>query len=162
MGQMSPGEVFDTLADGPIHWFRDWPHASVPSFGAGIYTIWDNDGRFIYVAMSGRGTTRGTAVRKQSHGLVTRLRRHARGKRSGDQFCVYVADRFVLSALSAEEIAGIASGRHSLDVYIRQYIHKYLGYRYSLCGDGVEASVIERQIRRGGWRSGKPLLNSLP
>jgi hypothetical protein len=148
MAQTSPGEVFDVLARGPMHWFRGWPDTSVPSFGAGIYTIWDGEGRFVYVGMSGRGITRDSAIRKKPHGLLTRLRSHARGRRSGDQFCVYVADRFVLSALSPEDIAGIASGRHSIDAYVRQYIHKNFGYRYWLCRDGVEATVVERQIRR--------------
>lgn len=147
------------LAHGPLRWFRDWPDASVPTFGAGIYTIWDTDGRFIYVGMSGRSIKAGMVIPNKPHGLVTRLRSHAQGRRSGDQFCVYVADRFVLSALSADDITGIASGRHSLDAYVRRHIHQHLGYRFSLCGDGAEAAAIERQIKRGDWSHGKPLLN---
>jgi hypothetical protein len=37
--------------------FADWPDATVPTFGAGVYTIWDRDDRLIYVGMSGRGIT---------------------------------------------------------------------------------------------------------
>jgi len=149
------------LAHGPLRWFRDWPDASVPRFGAGVYTIWDSEGRFIYVGMSGRGITGGMAIPNRPHGLVTRLHSHAQGRRSGDQFCVYVADRFVLPTLSAEEIADIGSQRHSLDAYVRRYIHQHLGYRFSLCGEGAEAAAIERQIRLGEWPLGKPLLNPL-
>jgi len=147
------------LAQGPLRWFRDWPDASVPSFGAGTYTIWDTDGRFIYVGMSGRNITAGMEVRAKPHGLVTRLHSHAQGRRSGDQFCVYVADRFVLPTLSAEDIVEISAGRHSLDAYARRYIHQHLEYRSTLCRDGAEALAIERQIRRGEWAYGKPLLN---
>ena len=150
---------FRALADGPLRWFRDWPDASVPSFGAGVYTIWDTDGRFIYVGMSGRGIKAGMAIPNRPHGLVTRLHSHAQGRRSGDQFCVYVADRFVLPTLSKQNVDEIASGIHSLDAHVRLYIHQHLGYRFSLCGDGAEAVAIEREIKLGEWLHGKPLLN---
>jgi hypothetical protein len=45
------------LGHGAACAFADWPNRSVPTFGAGVYTIWHNDGRFIYVGMSGRGIT---------------------------------------------------------------------------------------------------------
>lgn len=90
----------------------------MPSFGSGAYTIWNTEGRFIYVGMSGRGIKAGMEIPNRPHGIVTRLHSHASGRRSGDQFCVYVADRFVLSTLTAEDIAGITSGRHSLDAYV--------------------------------------------
>ena len=35
------------LTRGPVYSF--WPNPSVPMFGAGVYTIWHRDGRFIYV-----------------------------------------------------------------------------------------------------------------
>jgi hypothetical protein len=160
MPETEPGDLrLEALAQDPLRWFRDWPDASVPSFGAGVYTIWNTDGAFIYVGMSGRSITAGMAIPNRPHGLVTRLHSHAQGRRSGDQFCVYVADRFVLPTLSADDIAVVSSGRHSLDVYVRQYIHQHLGYRFSLCGDGAEAIAMERRIRRGEWPSGKPLLN---
>jgi len=47
--------------------------------------------------------------------LWTRLNSHASGRRSGDQFCVYVCDRFVVPALSVAQQAQIAEGRLALD-----------------------------------------------
>jgi len=114
------------LSGGPLHSFADWPDATVPIFGAGVYTIWDAHGRFIYVGMSGRSITSATRPRNTPHGLYTRLHSHASGRRSGDQFCVYVADRLVLPSLSAEEIQAIASGRHQMDAFVRRYIHAHL------------------------------------
>jgi len=38
---------------------------------AGVYTIWDRDGRFIYVGTSGKA-----APRKTTWGLFTRLQSH--------------------------------------------------------------------------------------
>src|SRR5262245_51223024 len=51
------------LSRGTAYSFADWPNPSVPTFGAGVYTIWHNDGRFIYVGMSGRGITAETVRR---------------------------------------------------------------------------------------------------
>jgi hypothetical protein len=139
--------------------FADWPNPSVPAFGAGVYTVWHNDGRFIYVGMSGRGITAETIRRNTPQGLYTRLQSHAHGRRSGDQFCVYVADRFVLPTLSQQDIAAIASGRHPMDTFVRRYIHENLSYRFVMLPDGAAAYAIETAIKSGEWEHGRPLLN---
>jgi hypothetical protein len=102
------------LADGPLYHFADWPNGAVPKFGAGAYTIWRGDGRFINAGMSGRSIKADTSAPGRPYGIYTRLHSHASGRRSGDQFCVYVADRLVLPTLTREEIDQIASGRHRL------------------------------------------------
>jgi hypothetical protein len=92
------------LETGLLHRFRDWPNDQVPKRAAGVYTVWDGD-RLVYVGMSGRAMTAddlevspgGRAVPK---GLRMRLNAHASGRRSGDQFCVYICDRFVVPALT--------------------------------------------------------------
>ena len=63
------------LYSGPIYRFADWPNVSVPNFGAGVYTIWHFDGRFVYVGMSGRGIAADTKRRNTPHGIYTRLAR---------------------------------------------------------------------------------------
>jgi hypothetical protein len=78
-----------SLAADPAYPFSEWPNPEVPTFGAGVYTIWHHDGRFIYVGMSGRGMTADTAHRNKPQGIYTRLKSHASGRRSGDQFCIY-------------------------------------------------------------------------
>jgi hypothetical protein len=100
-------QLIADLAHGTAYSFSEWPNPAVPVFGAGVYTIWHHDGRFIYVGMSGRGITLETARRNTPQGIYTRLQSHAGGRRSGDQFCVYVADRLVLPALTQEDIAAI-------------------------------------------------------
>ena len=147
------------LSRGTAYSFADWPNASVPTFGAGVYTIWHNDGRFIYVGYSGRGITAETIRRNTPQGIYTRLRSHAHGRRSGDQFCVYVADRFVLPNLSQQDIAAIASGRHQTDTFVRRYIHENLSYRFVMLSDGAAAYAIETAIKSGKWEHGRPLLN---
>ena len=149
----------DDLSLGTAYPFADWPNLAVPIFGAGVYTIWHNDGRFIYVGMSGRGITAETARRNTPQGIYTRLQSHASGRRSGDQFCVYVADRLVLPMLSLDDITAIASGRHQMDVFVRRYIHENLCYRFVMLPDGATAYALEAAIKGGKWEHGRPLLN---
>jgi hypothetical protein len=72
-----PDQQATELSRGPAYSFADWPNPSVPAFGAGVYTIWHKDGRFIYVGMSGRGITAETIRRNTPQGLYTRLQSHA-------------------------------------------------------------------------------------
>src|SRR5689334_11504760 len=92
------------LATGSLFRFADWPNPAVPKFGAGAYTILHRDGRLIYAWMSGRSIKADTTAPGRAYGIYTRLHSHASGRRSGDQFCVYVADRLVLPTLSAEDM----------------------------------------------------------
>jgi hypothetical protein len=154
-------QVINDLAGGEQHRFADWPNPSVPKFGAGVYTIWHADGRFMYVGMSGRGMTGDTPRRAKPQGLYTRLHSHARGRRSGDQFCVYVADRLVLARLTPEDITSIASGRHQMDALVRRYIHENLSYRFTLFPDGSQAFAAEAAIKAGELDQGTPFLNPL-
>ena len=139
--------------------FHAYSHPEVPPFGAGVYTIWDHDGRFIYVGMSGRGMTADAGFRNRPWGIYTRLKSHVSGRRSGDQFCVYVADRLVLPTLSQENITAITSGRHQMDALVRRYIHENLSYRFVILTDGKTAYALEAAIKDGKWEPGKPLLN---
>ena len=132
---------------------------SVPTFGAGVYTVWHNDSRFIYVGMSGRGITADTVRRNTPQGIYTRLQSHASGRRSGDQFCVYVADRLVLPTLSQEDIGAIVAGRHQMDAFVRRYIHENLSYRFVMVPDAATAFAVEATLQSGQWMHGRPLLN---
>ena len=100
-----------------------------------------------------------TPRRNTPQGIYTRLQSHAGGRRSGDQFCVYVADRLALPALTQEDIAAIASGRHQMDAFVRRYIHENLVYRFVMLPDGAAAYALEAAIKSGGWDHGRPLLN---
>jgi hypothetical protein len=113
----------------------------------------------MYVGMSGLGISETTVPRNKPQGIYTRLKSHAAGRRSGDQFCVYVADRLVLPSLTADDINAIAEGRHQLDAHVRRYIHGHLLYRYVIIQDGKTALAIETVIKSGEWGRGQPILN---
>jgi len=134
--------------------FAAWPNREVPAGGSGLYTIWHEDGRFLYVGLAGAGGGSG--------GLYGRLKSHASGRRSGDQFCVYVADRLVLPQLSRAEIESIAAGRIPFDALLRAYIRRRLLYRFAPLASASEARGLEASLRRGAWRHGPPLLNPDP
>jgi hypothetical protein len=64
-----------------------------------------------------------------------------------------------LPTLSQEDIATIASGRHSMDALVRRYIHENLSYRFVMLADGSAAYAVETAIKNGDWEYGRPLLN---
>ena len=103
----------------------------------------------------------GVPRRKSGTGLRSRLESHWFGRRSGDQFCVYVADRLVLSTLSGEQITAISAGELKLDALVRMYVHAHLTYRFCELPDSKGAETLEREVRRGTLRVGQPFLNPL-
>lgn len=127
---------------------------------AGVYTIWDGD-EFAYVGIAGRKITAATSRTGKRSGLWTRLQSHASGRRSGDQFCVYVSDRLVLPTLSREQILAVSAGSLLLDHLVRDYVRANLAFRFIDVTDGRHALEIELRVRRGALRAGRPLLNPL-
>jgi hypothetical protein len=150
----APTNPVFSLATGPLYWFRDWPNKDVPPVCAGVYTIWHSDGRFIYVGIR--------LMQCPGHrlmGCTLACISHFSGRRSGDQFCVYVADRLVLPGLTPADIEDVSAGRHQMDAHVRKYIHANLGYRFVILTDGKKTREVEKLIKSGAWAQGKPLLN---
>jgi hypothetical protein len=159
-------DALATLQSGPLHRFADWPNPDVPAVAIGLYTIWRRE-EFIYVGLAGRTSETvllGAHAVRRASGLRDRIRSHASGRRIGDQFCVYVADRLVLPALTREQIDTIAHARVAFDSIVRDYIHEHLAYRFfalpDLSADAQrQTRELERFIRRGATPMGTPLLN---
>jgi hypothetical protein len=147
--------AISALETGPIYRFSDWPITAVPRSGAIAYTIWDRSDRFIYIGMAGRS---GASV--NGTGPFGRLASHASGRRSGDQFCIYICDRLVLPTLH-NRFPEIAAGQLSLDKLTREFIRAELGFRFIAVASGSIALAVEREIQRGALRCGKPFLNPL-
>ncbi len=147
-------DAVQAITTSPIFQFAEWPTGDVPKRGAIVYTIWNREGRFIYVGMSGRNTTGGPSAK----GPYGRLASHASGRRSGDQFCLYVCDRLILSTVH-NRIPKIAAGELSLDEITRNYIRTNLGFRWVPMPDARSAIELERRMQRGEFDAGRPLLN---
>lgn len=152
------------LRDGPLYRFADWPNPAVPNGRIGVYTVWHGD-QLIYVGMAGRaiGLSSNTSGPSSARltGLRSRLASHASGRRSGDQFCIYVFDRLVLPVLSRQQIQDAARGQLSLDGLTRQLIRQSFSYRFTLLSDAATARAVERDIQREGLVGQPPLLNPL-
>ncbi|HTP53111.1 MAG TPA: hypothetical protein VMK42_20655 [Anaeromyxobacteraceae bacterium] len=145
-------QALQALRSAPLHRFSDWPNPGAPSVTAGVYSIWDGR-ELIYVGMSGRSATEESLghakMRGRAWGLRTRLHSHWSGRRSGDQFVVYVADRLVLPTLTRAQVKAIAAGEHSMDALCRAYIHERLAYRYACVANGTTAFEVEKRARSG-------------
>jgi len=138
--------------------FSDWPNKDIPSVSAGIYAIWNGDELF-YCGMSGREIEKNQ--HKEKYGLVTRLNSHAIGRLSGDQFCVYVANRLVIPTLKQSDLPLFANGQLKLDTLTKRYIHEHLEYQYVLVKSSAAAYSVETDARNGKLFGQKPMLNPI-
>lgn len=140
--------------------FASWPNLEVPTVAAGVYAIWRED-QLIYCGMSGRGIDAKGSLGPRKYGLVTRLASHASGRLSGDQFCVYVANRFVIPELTQAELPLFAAGSLTLDSRTRTFIRQHLDYSYTVVPTSAQAFELERTARSGEVFGQKPYLNPL-
>jgi hypothetical protein len=123
----------------------------IPGSGAGVYTIWDDAGGLVYTGIAGRNPA--------GKGLASRLRSHASGRRSGDQFCIYVCDRLVIPTLTPEQIQAVGAGTLLLDALTKQHIREFRSYRFVATTDSTSAFRLERLVQGGALDTGKPILN---
>jgi len=78
----------------PLRTFSTSNIAEIPAFGSIIYTVFLDGTDFIYV---GIGSLAGATV--QDRNPRSRIIQHAQGRRSGDQFCIYIQDFYVIPAI---------------------------------------------------------------
>ena len=155
------------LQDGPVFPFAGWPNDQVPRRAAGVYAIWRGD-QLLYVGMSGRGAQAEDLVAlpgpddtAKAKWLWTRLDSHASGRRSGDQFNVYICDRFIIPTLTPGQQRDITDGKLLLDHMTRTYIRRHRSYRFTIYPTGQQALTAEQQARAGALPAGRPYLNPL-
>lgn len=144
------------VTTGARHPFHAFPHEGIPLVACGVYAIWDKEGRFLYAGMAGRALTGYT--NHTCSGLYDRLRDHSRGRRSGDQFNLYVCDRLIIPTLTSSELLEVEQGVLKLDLRTRDLIRASLLYSYLVTERSV-AYELERSLRRGTTAVGKPKFN---
>ena len=143
---MSWDSQLQELTTGTLHSFRDDLAAEGVPCAAGVYTIWDKEGSFLYVG--------------RSDNLRKRLNDHASGRRSGDQFCIYVQDRLVLKTLKSENIEAISEAEESLDDRVKECVQAHLHYRFVEIADEIIVKKLEDYIKQSGLHIAvQPLLN---
>jgi hypothetical protein len=135
------GDLRRRLSDGQLHRFADWPNPAVNRRQTGVYSVWRGH-EFVYVG--------------RSDDLGGRLRSHLSGRRAGDQFCVYVFDRFILPQLTREQINSAGTRRLSLDALTGEFVRASFSYRWVLVSDKEAATSLEELIRREGLNGKLP------
>ena len=136
----------------PISFSED-PRKHIPNKGSIIYSVWDKDEKFIYIGISGLQKS----LEKRSP--LSRMISHASGRRSGDQFCIYIHDFYVIPKL-------IAKGEYSLSVGVldkltKEFIQTNLSYRFAGFETDKSDEIVrslENQIKSGAFGF-SPLLN---
>lgn len=156
----TPGSAESIARFSPRHPLVAWTAIGIPAIAAGVYAIWSDD-ELLYCGMSGRQIEKARNDGKRKFGLVTRLASHASGRLSGDQFCVYVANRLVLPSLPPEVLPKFGTGEVNLDALTRRFIHERLDVQVAMVESSSAAYSLERDCRTGRQFGVKPSLNPL-
>ena len=136
--------LFDSSTN-PISFSED-PRRYVPDRGSIIYSVWDKEEKFIYIGISGLQKS----LEKRSP--LSRIVSHSSGRRSGNQFCIYIHDFYVIPKL-------IGKGEYNpsiafLDKLTKDFIQNNLSYRFvSFETDNSDEIVrsLENKIKSGAF-----------
>ncbi len=151
------GKLFDQSIN-PVSFCED-PRKIIPNYGSIVYTIWNRSGEWIYVGIGGLGQSPATPLKKRNP--VSRILQHQSGRRSGDQFCIYVHDYYIVPRIEPETYQFI---RGDLDRMTKDFIRNELCYRFIVLQteDSIEkVRKIESKLKSGYLSYGKPLLNGV-
>ena len=136
--------------------FSEDPRRHIPNKGSIIYSVWDKEEKFTYIGISGLQKS----LEKRSP--LSRMISHASGRRSGDQFCIYIHDFYVIPKLINEGEYTPSIG--VLDKLTKEFIHNNLFYRFvgfeTYNSDEIVRS-LENQIKSGVLGI-SPILNGTP
>jgi hypothetical protein len=135
-------DLFDTRK--PSFSFKDDPRRIVPDKGSIIYSVWNKKEEFLYIGISGLQKS------LEKRNPQSRMQSHSSGRRSGDQFCIYIHDIFVIPELI--KTGEYQSERGWLDKVTQKYIHDNLFYRFvSFLSDDSDVIVrgFENKIKNG-------------
>ena len=159
--------------------FKDWGAEAkkfVPDVAPGVYLVWKDD-KLIYAGMSGKKLTSESikeardkiserkkagknVTMEQRKGLFKRLNSHASGRLSGDQFCVYVANRYIAPEISVKERKALKLGVLTFDDLAKKFIEAHFEYSFIETESGEKAMKLEKEILDGNTELQKPYLNS--
>lgn len=144
--------LFDSSSR-PISFSED-PRKFIPDKGSIIYSVWHKDETFIYIGISGLQKS----LSKRSP--LSRVISHASGRRSGDQFCIYIHDFYVIPKLV--EKGEYNPGVGILDKLTKDFIRTNLSYRF-VGFDTDDSDLIVRRLEtkiKSGALGFSPTLNT--
>ena len=144
--------LFDT--NNPLLPFSLDSVSKIPEYGSILYAIFLDEKEFIYIGIGGiAGTT------ARSRDPRSRIREHTSGRRSGDQFCIYIQDFYVIPTLLNEEYR---PQKGYLDRLVKEFIQSRLSFRFVVFqseDSNLIVRKLEREIQEGLHLNMKPLIN---
>ena len=136
----------------PLRTFSPSNINDIPQYGSIIYTVFLDRQEFIYVGIGG------LSGKKDPR---SRIRQHTSGLRSGDQFCIYIQDFYVIPLLFSQPYV---PKKGHLDQLTKEFIQKRLTYRYMVFQDEDSNKLVrklEREIQSGCVQGIRPKLNGV-
>ena len=142
--------------DQPLRQFTTGNVSNVPSWGSIIYTVFLDSTEYIYVGIGGlAGKT------AQDRNPRSRIIQHSQGRRSGDQFCIYIQDFYVIPELIGSKYT---PKKGYLDQLTKEFIQSRLTYRYLVVQSEDSDQVVrklERELQCDHHGHGFPLINGM-
>ena len=126
----------------------------IPSFGSIIYTVFLDRSEYIYVGIGGLS---GKSAKERNP--RSRIIQHAQGRRSGDQFCIYIQDFYVIPSIINSQYT---PKKGYLDMLTKEFIQKRLSYRYLVVQSDDSDKIVrrlERELQNNEHGFGVPKLN---
>ena len=140
----------------PLRAFSTSNIAEVPAFGSIIYTVFLDGTDYIYVGIGGLA---GATV--QDRNPRSRIIQHAQGRRSGDQFCIYIQDFYVIPSIINTQYT---PKKGYIDMLTKEFIQKRLSYRYLVVQSDDSDKIVrrlERELQSNEHGFGVPKLNGV-
>ena len=128
----------------------------IPTYGSIIYTVFLDRSEFIYVGIGGLS---GKSVKERNP--RSRIIQHAQGRRSGDQFCIYIQDFYVIPSIINNEYT---PKKGYLDTLTKEFIQSRLTYRYLVLQTEDSDKIVrrlERELQNNEYGFGVPKLNGM-
>ena len=128
----------------------------IPTYGSIIYTVFLDRSEFIYVGIGGLS---GKSVKERNP--RSRIIQHAQGRRSGDQFCIYIQDFYVIPSIINNEYT---PKKGFLDTLTKEFIQSRLTYRYLVLQTEDSDKIVrrlERELQNNEYGFGVPKLNGV-
>ena len=128
--------------------------SDIPSWGSIIYTVFLDKTEYIYVGIGGLS---GKSVTERNP--RSRIIQHSQGRRSGDQFCIYIQDFFVIPQLIGKDYT---PKKGYIDMLTKEFIQKRLSYRYLVVQSDDSDKIVrrlERELQNNVHGFGVPKLN---
>jgi hypothetical protein len=126
----------------------------IPEFGSILYAVFLDEREFIYIGIGGL-----SGSNAKSRDPRSRIRQHTQGRRSGDQFCIYIQDFYVIPHLIRSDYT---PRKGHLDELVRDFVQSRLSFRFVVFQTDNSDQIVrrlERGIQSGQHRNQLPTIN---